>query len=180
MDWYILSINADNFQRSVADIDLTLHSPRLRLSTSAALSRPERSPTLLLGAVHVRVPWHNLGSEPMLISVKSLTLLLAPLASSAAVASAAAREAANAARARGARRVGGGPRGGGQHVMGCAGRQAHAPSAAEARGRGERAARACAARHRRRRTRGGRSAPLAAHRRHAAADIMPQRRARIT
>ena len=109
-----------------------------------------------LGAVPVRVPWRSLGGEPMLFSITSLTLLPTPLASSADGAEAVAREAVHAARdrARGARRVGSGPRGGGRRVVGRrAGRQAHAPAAADARG--ERAARARAARHRRRRARAG-------------------------
>ena len=108
-----------------------------------------------LGEASVCAPWRSLGGDP-LFSITSLTLLLTPLASTADGAEAAAREAVHAARdrARGARRVGSGPRGGGRRVVGRrAGRPAHAPAAADARG--ERAARARAARHRRRRARAG-------------------------
>ena len=75
---------------------MTLKSLRLKISAFEALNLPLSVADGQLGEVRVKVPWRNLGGEPMLISIRTLHLLLTPLPAGAGGAAAAAKEAANA------------------------------------------------------------------------------------
>jgi len=93
---FVEGIDADSLKLDALGGDVTLKSLRLKISAFEALNLPLAVADGRLGEVRVKVPWRNLGSEPMLISIRTLHLLLTPLPAGAGGAAAAAKEAANA------------------------------------------------------------------------------------
>ena len=93
---FVEGIDVDSLKLDALGGDITLTALTLKLSAFEALDLPVAVANGRLGSVRVKVPWRNLGSEPMLISIETLHLLLTPLPASAASAEAVAREAASA------------------------------------------------------------------------------------
>ena len=93
---FIEGIDVENLKLDALGGDVTLSSLRLRLSAFEALDLPLAVADGRLGAVRVKVPWRNLGKEPMLVSLQKLHLLLTPLPASASGPEAVAQEVASA------------------------------------------------------------------------------------
>lgn len=92
---FVEGINADHLRLDALGGDITLTSLRLRLSAFEALDLPVSVADGRLGSVRVKVPWRNLGKEPLLIELSELHLLLTPLQASAGGTEAMAKEAAS-------------------------------------------------------------------------------------
>lgn len=73
---FVRGLDRDHLEVSVWDGDVRLHGLELRTEVLDALNLPVRVLGGSLGEVRVSVPWRNLGSEPMVISVDSVLLLL--------------------------------------------------------------------------------------------------------
>ena len=93
---FVEGIDADSLKLDALGGDITLTSLTLKLSAFEALDLPVAVADGKLGSVRVKVPWRNLGGEPMLISIQGLHLLLTPLPAAAASTETIAREAASA------------------------------------------------------------------------------------
>ena len=93
---FIEGIDVENLKLDALGGDVTLSSLRLRLSAFEALDLPLAVADGRLGSVRVKVPWRNLGKEPMLVSIQKLHLLLTPLPAAASGPEAVAQEVASA------------------------------------------------------------------------------------
>ena len=92
---FISGIDKDSLNLNLSKGDIALHSLSLNLDTFEALDLPLAVAGGTLGEVRVKVPWNNLGKEPMRIVIDRVYLLLLPKDGSAL--SADVRDAAAAA-----------------------------------------------------------------------------------
>ena len=75
---FVHGIDAKHLGLNASAGDVVLDSLQLKLEAFEAFDLPLSVVRGTLGAVRVKVPWRNLGSEPMVVTVDRLYLLLAP------------------------------------------------------------------------------------------------------
>ena len=75
---YLEGIDSASLRASVWDGDIVLREVSLRTSALEALQLPVRVLGGSVGAVRVQVPWRKLRTDPIVINIEGLWLLLAP------------------------------------------------------------------------------------------------------
>ena len=95
---FVHGIDAKHLALNAAGGDVLLTSLQLKLEAFEAFDLPLSVQAGTVGSVRVKVPWRNLGGEPMLISIDKLYILLAPKVSEGYDADAERRAAATAKR----------------------------------------------------------------------------------
>ena len=76
---FVHGIDAENLRLDTLGGDVTLRNLRVKgEAVAAALGVPLLVARGTVGELRIRVPWRNLGGEPMLIAIDRLFLLLTP------------------------------------------------------------------------------------------------------
>ena len=75
---YVKGIDPENLKLNMLNGDVTLENLSLRKEKFEALQLPVTVADGRLDLIRVTVPWRNLGSNPMLISIRGVYLMLTP------------------------------------------------------------------------------------------------------